>query len=327
MFKSYYCEKLEKTLHFLPDKIKFCCSCAQGPGVELTDYNCIDKDKIFEEKEKIRRLLKKGHIPKECEGCIEFKELSLKEQFSNFFNKEKSNFIVKHIIVDHFKQCDCKCVYCSQKYIYEEMGQKYELLPIIKQLYELKMIDNTQLKAEFQGGGIAALKEFEQLMTEFHNHGCNDFVILMNGIKYLPIMEKIGNNPKSHICISLDAGTKETFYKIKGIDAFEQTIQNIKTLREKSQAHIALQYIIVKDINDNLYELEKFLNIVLEIGGIEPVSLEIDYRNTLLSQEKFIIPKHYYDMFNCAEKFCKNNGIWYMLSPYTKSILQKGCNI
>ena len=327
MFKSYYCEKLEKTLHFLPDKVKFCCSCAQGPGIELTDFSHIDKDKIISEKERIRLLLENGQIPKECEGCVEYKQRSFKEQLKKFFEKEEKKYLIRHVIVDHFKQCDCNCIYCSQRYIYKEIDQKYELLPIIKQLYELKMIDETILKAEFQGGGIAALKEFDSLMTEFYKHGCCDFVILMNGIKYLPILEKIGNNPKSHICISLDAGTKETFYKIKGIDAFEQTIQNIKTLRKKSQAHIALQYIVVKEINDNLDELKKFLNIVLEIGGIEPVSIEIDYRNTLLSQEKFIIPKHYYDMFNYAEKFCIDNGIWYMLSPYTRSILQKGSNM
>ncbi len=327
MFKSYYCEKLEKTLHFLPDKIKFCCSCAQGPGVEIKDFSNISKEQIESEKKRIRKLLGKGIIPPECTGCVEYKEKSLKEYVQTLFCKKEQISLVKHIIVDHYKQCDCKCVYCSQEYLYKGVTQNYQLLPIIKQLYASKMIDEIELKAEFQGGGIAALKEFDALMREFYKHSCNDYVILMNGIKYMPILEKIGCNPKSHICISLDAGCRETFFKIKGLDVFEQTIENIKKLRSNSSAHIAFQYIIVKDLNDNIDELKKFLELAKEIGGIEPISLEIDYRNTLLSQEKFVIPEHYYEMFNTAENFCSENGIWYMISPYTRSILARGSNI
>ncbi len=190
------------------------------------------------------------------------------------------------------------------------------------------MIDLENLKAEFQGGNISLLKEFEPLMREFYAHNCDDFVILMNAIKYIPILEKIGNNGKSHICISLDAGTKETFQKIKNIDAFDRVIENIKTLRKNSQAQISLKYIIIKDVNDNMEELEKFLNIVKEIGNVNPAYLEIDYNNTLLSQGiRFNIPEHYYEMFDYAEKFCKENNINYRLFPYTKSLLDRGYSI
>lgn len=324
MFKSFYCEKLEKTLHFLPDKIKFCCSCAEGPGVKVQNFDQIDKEEILKEKKRIRTLLKKGIIPSECNGCVEYKSKSFKENLKEVFKKENKIQKISHIIVDHYKQCDCKCIYCSQEYLYKGVSQNYDLLPVIKQLYASKMIDESELKAEFQGGGIAALKEFDDLMNEFYQHGCNDYVILMNGIRYMPILEKIGCNPKSHICISLDSGCRETFHKIKGVDLFDQTIENIKTLRSKSKAHIAFQYIIVKDVNDNLDELKKFLNIAIEIGGIEPISLEIDFRNTLFSQKQFILPEHYKEMFEYTKSFCEEKNIWYMITPYTASILKKG---
>jgi len=325
--KSYYCEKLEKTLHFMPNEVKFCCSCAEGAGIKIVDFSKFNPQEIINAKNKYIEFLKKGKIPKECKGCIEYKEKSIKEQFLSLLKKPVEKKI-SHIIVDHFKQCDCNCTYCSQAQFYPDRSQNYELLPIIQKLYETKMIDLDNLKVEFQGGNISLLKEFEALMREFYAHNCDDFVILMNAIQYIPILEKFGCNAKSHICISLDAGTRETFKKIKNIDAFDKVIENIKTLRKNSQAQISLKYIIIKDVNDNKEELEQFLNILKEIGNVNPAYLEIDYNNTLLSQgTRFDVPKHYYELFDYAEKFCKDNGINYKLFPYTKSILDKGYSI
>lgn len=327
MFESYYCEKLEKTLHFLPDEVKFCCSCAEGAGIKISDFSKFNKKGITMAKKRYIKFLKNGQLPKECSGCIEYKKRSIKQRIKEFFEKPVETKI-SHIIVDHFKQCDCNCSYCSQTKFFPSKTQNYELLPIIKQLYEQKMIDLENLKVEFQGGNISELKEFEDLMNEFHAHNCDDFVILMNGIKYIPVLEKIGNNWKSHICISLDAGTRGTYKKIKNVDAFDQVIENIKKLRQHSKAQISLKYIIIKDVNDNMEELEKFLNIAREIGNIEPLHLEIDYNNTLLAKGiKFEIPKHYYEMFDKAEKYCKENNLGYRVFPYTQHLLNQGYSI
>lgn len=327
MFKSYCCEKLEKTLHFMPDKVKFCCSCAEGAGINNIDFSKFDEKDIINAKRRYIEYLKKGRLPKECKGCIEYKEKSIIEQLKSKFEKPVEKKI-SHIIIDHFKQCDCNCTYCSQTRFYPDRNQKYELLPIIQKMYEDKMIDLKNLKVEFQGGNISLLKEFDALMREFYAHDCDDFVILMNAIQYIPILEQIGCNSKSHICISLDAGTRGTFKKLKNIDAFDKVIENIKTLRKNSKAQISLKYIIIKDVNDNKEELEKFLNIVKEIGNVNPAYLEIDYNDTLLSHgTRFDVPKHYYELFDYAEKFCKDNNISYRLFPYTKNILDKGYSI
>ena len=327
MFESYYCEKLEKTLHFLPDGVKFCCSCAEGAGIKISDFSKFNKEDIIKAKKKYVEFLRKGQLPKECSGCIEYKKRSIKQRIKEFFEKPVETKI-SHIIVDHFKQCDCNCSYCSQTKFFPSRTQNYELLPIIQALYEQKMIDLENLKVEFQGGNISELKEFDQLMKEFYAHNCDDFVILMNAIKYIPILEKIGNNWKSHICISLDAGTRETFKKIKNIDAFDQVIDNIKKLKQKSSAQISLKYIIINGVNDNKEELEKFLNIAKEIGNIQPVHLEIDYNNTLLSKGiKFEVPKHYYELFKIAENYCKENDLGYKVFPYTQHILDQGYSI
>ena len=324
MKKSYFCEKLEKTLHFLPNKIQYCCSCTIGANYEIENFSQISKKDITKKREEYIELLNEGIIPKGCVGCVEYKEKEYKKQnsFQKFFNKKNK---ISHIILDHYKQCDCTCIYCSQKILYPQTMQNYDVLPIIKQLYKQNMISQKHLTVEFQGGNISCLKEFEALIEEFNKKKNIHFIFLTNGIKHLPILETLPNSENHHICISLDAGTKATFKKIKNVDAFENVIQNIKTINEKTKMSIGLKYIIIKGINDNAEELNKFLNLSKEIKNVSPIYLEIDYNNTILNGDtEFKVPAHYYELFDITENFCKENNLNYIFFPHTKRILENG---
>ena len=80
MKKSYYCEKLEKTLHFLPEEIKFCCSCAEGLGIKIKDFSKVDKKEIIKVKNKYIKQLKNGVIPSQCFGCLELNSKNFKKE-------------------------------------------------------------------------------------------------------------------------------------------------------------------------------------------------------------------------------------------------------
>lgn len=322
MKKSYRCEKLEKSLHFLPSEIKFCCSCAQGFGIKLNDSSKLNKEEIVNTKIKYIKELENGIIPKQCTGCVDYREQEKPNLFKRLFSKREIK--TSHIIVDHFKQCDCNCVYCSQKVLYPDVMQGYELIPLIKQLYESGIIGE-DLWVEFQGGNISMLKEFDTLMDEFQKNGCEKFAFLINGIKYIPYLEKLKHAEKSFVCISLDAGSRETFAKIKNVDAFEQTIQNIKTLENNTNIMIELKYIIIQGVNDNMEELKQFLDFAKSVSSLSNTILDIDYRNTLLyKQERFVVPEHYYKMFEYAENYCKESNMPFAVRDFAKSILQKG---
>ena len=65
MKKSYYCEKLEKTIHFLPDGVKYCCSCAEGAGMKIDDFSNFNEQDIIKTRENFAELLKNGKITPE----------------------------------------------------------------------------------------------------------------------------------------------------------------------------------------------------------------------------------------------------------------------
>ena len=323
MRKSYSCEKLEKTLHFLPDGVKFCCSCAEGAGLKILDFSKFNNDLVIKSRKEFVFCLKSGIIPNQCLGCVEYKEITLSEKLKSLFNSNKKE-LVSHIIIDHYKQCDCNCVYCSQKKLFPDTVQKYQILPIIKQLYELNMIDKENLKVEFQGGNVSVLNEFDDLMNIFKSQNCNNFIILSNFIKYIPQIEDL--DWRSILCVSLDSGCKETFQKIKNVDAFNDVVENLKKLRSKSQIIYHLKYILLKGINDNKEEMNKFLSLAKEIDNKATIIIEFDYNDTLMLPKgsKFEVPKHYYELFELAKEYSNTYGMTFFMLPFTKMVLDKG---
>ncbi len=329
MKKYYKCKKLETTLHFLPKEVKFCCSNTKGLGFDIkdTDFSNL-KSRIIKAKNTYINQLEKGILPQECVGCADYIELSGNKK--GFFNLkslfEKKIFKISYIIVSHFKECDCSCIYCSQKYLQDSNYKKYEILPVIKKLYKEGLIDEENLKVEFQGGNVTMLKEFDAIIDELTQHNCNKIVINMNGINYLEKLETINFDPSSLVNISLDAGTRETFKKIKNVDAFEQTVNNIRRLKNNTNIYIVLKYVIIHGVNDNIEELNKFLDIAKDLK-VNDIIIDIDFRDTMMNHEtEFIVPQHYYDMFKTANEYCQKNNMIYRVLNYTQNILDKGRN-
>ncbi len=321
MEKSYYCEKLENTLHFLPDGVKYCCSCTEGIGIKVEDFNKFDMKEVISKRDDYIKSLKNGELPKGCIGCTDYKEITMKSQILSLFKLFNKNKI-SHIIIDHFKQCDCNCTYCAQKKLFPNTTQNYELLPIIKSLYKNNYINSQQLKVEFQGGNVSVLKEFPLLMQEFKNHKVKEYVVLSNMIQYLPELETLGEN--DIVTVSVDAGSRETFQRIKNVDAFDAVIENIRKLRNNSKVQMQYKYIILHNQNDNIEEVKKFLDIAKEIGGLHIV-IDIDYNDTFMTPGvRFDVPKHYYDIIKFIDDYCKENYLGYSIRPSAQNTLDKG---
>lgn len=323
--KSYYCEKLETSLNFQPDYIKYCCSCYISPGIKTDNTQKINKELLLKERKKFVDMMEQGIIPEECGDCSYCKEKRPASRFEKLFKKNK---LVNSIFVNHFKRCDCNCIYCSQKLIYKEEVGQYQLLPLIKDLYGKKLVDKKNLNVEFQGGNVSVLKEFDELISFFAKNNCKSFTIVINGIKYLPVLEKIAQNSEILIILSLDSGTRETFKKIKQVDKFDDVLKNIKKYEIIPNVKICLKYIIINNVNDNIEELQKFLNIANEVKNLVYITFDIDFRDIIMNHgNKFTVPRHYYDMMNFAFEYGKQNNLCVGINPNSKVVFDKGWTV
>jgi hypothetical protein len=119
---------------------------------------------------------------------------------------------------------------------------------------------------------------------------------------------------------SLDAGTRETFKKIKQVDVFDRVIENAKKYIAQDAFggnFIVAKYLIVKGMNDNDKEYDAYLDLVKNLG-LKYVSLDFDFNLQADESDIRFIQK-------CYEKIIKNR----LLLTYknTNGVIPKALNM
>ncbi len=182
------------------------------------------------------------------------------------------------------------------------------------------------------GGEPVLLKEFKELLKFFikNNFKVN---ILSNGIIYEKYISKALNaNNESYMTISLDCGTRETFKKIKGVDKFNDCIKNIKHYIKDSNdsgERIMIKYIILKGLNDNKEEIDKFINICSEIG-VKCYFPAIEYCHAVKNPNKVVIDEEICNLYEYFKERVRQIDENYQIPTYDfveKMIKNRSYNI
>ena len=322
--KLYFCDELNNTLALFHEGIRTCCSGHNGPFY-FTPYQNekIIKEDFLNYKKSFFSLLTEENISKsKCQNCFFLRE---KKQTDTISDKYKM------LHISHWTHCNCGCIYCARmqnsKGIITTKKQKseyYDILPVIKQLYKQELLDKDNLEVCVQGGDISVLKEFEPMIKEFLKKGIKSFNILSNNIVYQPIIRKLLELRKANFMTSLDCGCAETYRKLKRVDKFDDCIKNIKKYAKGfDYPPICIKYIVVEHINDNIEEIDKFINLVSSLG-ITSVEFMIDNKWSLFTDlEKTPFPKHYIELYEFFKKSCKEKNINLTIWNKLESDLQK----
>lgn len=260
--KPKYCLYLNNGINFHYSGLTFCNKLWIGDMFQPYDKGYLEY--FLEKRKDVIDNMQNGIAPDNCKNCLYLKEI----ENSNENNK------IKYIEIYHWNHCNCACFYCSNrettKLKITEKKQKgvIDVLPNLKKLHKLDMLDKN-INISLVGGEPVLLKEFTGLLKFFikNNYSVS---ILSNGIlyeKYIP--KAIRSNENSYLNISLDCGSKELFKKIKGVDKFDDVIKNIKRyINESKEAknRIMLKYILLKGVNDNKEEIDKWINLCSNLG-------------------------------------------------------------
>ncbi len=90
-------------------------------------------------------------------------------------------------------------------------------------------------------------------------------VFFSNAIVFNHTIAEILDRGLSYIYVSMDAGTPETFAKIKGIDAFKQVCGNLKEYSRHGP--IELKYIVLPGINDTQADAKGFVELCKDVNA------------------------------------------------------------
>lgn len=320
--KQYFCEELNNVLSCFHDRIMSCCTGQIGP-VYYEKYRGekIDWDAFRKVKEDAFKMLNSIDIENSpCKNCFFLREKRPTDIILPTFNM---------LNISHWTHCNCGCIYCAR--MHDSKGridtksmksEYYDMIPLLKQLYKQKLLDKENLVASIQGGDISILKEFEPLVKEFLKQGIKRFYILSNNIIYQPIIKKLLDMDMVSYTTSLDCATPEVFRKLKRVDKFKNTVENLKKYaKSKYSNYITVKYIVIEHINDNIEEATKFINLMESIG-IQNIEFMIDNKYVMFTDlDKTPLPAHYGELYLHFKKLCAEKGIRLNVWSKTEHVL------
>ena len=258
--------------------VSFCCygSTYKGtkvPGIKfnesaektLNDFILL-RERLLSEAKAGSGLSKPGGVFSECQKCPDYRE-------SNWEPVNK----IRHVSFTMYPSpCNVKCIYCySCIQHHTSQNNKFDPKlhgPVYEKYFEL-------LELTRKSGLFADDAEYEVAPGEIAIHPYRDRILdfvkgqttffLTNCVKYDDrVAQNLKENPKSRIMTSLDAGTSETWRRIKGTDNFLKTIRNIESYCNKA-AHpgqVALKYIMLPGINTNAKDYEAITKLIQKLG-------------------------------------------------------------
>lgn len=308
--KYYSCKWIQSGLVFFPYKLTMCCYCGhEGGGHVMLRNNYhgqpLNWDRIFWLKRKFNEFHKKGKINTNCAGCH-----FLEEKNWGDYPQEITN-----LYISHWTNCNSKCIYCYATQHPEEFKYdvSYSILDQIKEMLE-KGILKRGGSIHFGGGEPTILNEFEDLIELFLDYKFYDLRIHTSGIKYSPVLERGIREGRLNVVVSTDAGSAETYKKIKQVDCFEKVRENIKKYAQAQvdanlqvapdremmgKFMVSSKYIIIPGINDSIKELEAWIS-ANEEAGLKTTVLDLE--ENWYKENQNNIPKYIYDLIEYAKK-------------------------
>ena len=238
-----------------------------------------------------RRFHKKGKIHKNCIDCPFLKE-------GPWHNSKRQ---IKYLYLSHWLTCNSKCIYCYTAQHPELLvtGKQYRLLPQLQDMHKKGILTN-DAEVSFGGGEPTLLDEFENIMTYLLDNYFWGIRVHTSGILYSPSIARAINEIRGYVVVSVDAGTAETYEKIKKVPCYDKVRDNIRRYALQTnflgRFLVGAKFIIIPGINDTKEEIEKWLLANKEAGLYTTV---IDIED---------IPKHILNLIKYAKKRSKQLG-------------------
>ena len=316
-----YCSNIISTLSFHQKYVGFCTTLENGPS--LTDYNdspekiindvIVNRDRYVED-------IRNDVIPEKCKDCKWRLEEPVKDD------------LIKRIDLFYWYHCNCGCFYCS--YINDTKGKFSDtvkpgnpvIYQIIEKLYKENRIDRENLLVIWGGGEIAVLEEFPKLIDLFLKQGVSSISVESSGIKYSKAVGKILKKNKGAITIAICSGTPETYKRIKRRDKYNTVVENMKKYLKdarKNKYLVVSKFIILNKFNDNIEEVEKWLQMCYSIG-IEKVEISMEFCWGEKRKKGQPVEEYNYEIFKYVEKRTRELGLILIKNPTSVKLMNAG---
>jgi|GEM_PF-1356095 len=202
--------------------------------------------------------------PTDCSGCHNLRY--------DFFPK---TLYVKNLrFLQSLKDdaCNFKCIYCSsaqtKKFMKNKTKEGFTTCDVVRAFSEIPEIValGKNFTVTFSNGEFCANKHFDEIIDILSKTKWNIELLSNLSIYREPLAELMQTGRVTKIISSIDAGTRETFKKIKGNDRFDIVVENLKKY-PMHKTNLWLKYLFLEGINDNEADVDGYYEIAKEVGA------------------------------------------------------------
>ena len=249
------CNSIHKALYLTSTDLRHCCKKFFFKGklkgdaklFKVTKKNISFEDVLIAKKNLLEKI--NNNIENICTGC---------PWLDDGFDNIEKNFQLELISIENHSLCNLKCIYCNANYYGGKEGN-YDILSLLNDLKKNNAI-SPNLTIAWGGGEPLIKRDFyntftkiNKLLTPKRNNIFTNATIFNE-----KICENI-NNYNIHLITSIDAGTKETYLKIRKKDFFNEVFINLQKYAQNNSSFIHIKYILL-DENISEKEINGFIN-------------------------------------------------------------------
>lgn len=323
MGKMYRCRYLAHGLYIHYDCFRHCHLSIHSPTERNNNYiipytgpkDKADWDKVFEIKNNLVKNMREGDIPPFCKGChwIEEFDENSQEQFLTDFD----NYI-DMIWIGHSNECNANCIYCFsfQEILEHRTIKGYDIFPLFKELLDKKIYNlekEPNAHVSFAMGEPTILKSFDDVIKLFAKYGNRHFALYTNGIKTSKMVLNVlkMENIDIRIVISLDAGSRDVFKKVKKVDKFKETCKTIKEYAKAASSArpnaLGVKYIIIPNVNDTKEEIDKWYDLCVKELGVKYLIADIEEK--WFVRQSGEVPEYVKELLRYIRSRCQQDNI------------------
>lgn len=264
-----YCRDLAEYLQFFPAVLSNCCNIGvvdaflsewflEGNSLQESMDHFLEKRSYFIEESK------QGRVPLYCKNCSFLTEKPTGDDTA----------VTRFVVSDH-AFCNADCVYCCdactipRRKTGASVEERYAaILYALERLQQEGMLDE-KCSVQFAGGEITVNPYKERIYEtirrvlgrapELQLQIFSNCFIFDQEIADLLLMGK-----NSFLQCDLDAGTSETYIKVKGFNRFHTVCANLK--RYAQHGTVQLKYIVLPGWNDSQADYEGTIRLLRELG-------------------------------------------------------------
>jgi len=164
--------------------------------------------------------------------------------------------------------CNFKCIYCFSKNSLERLKDDidgFTTYEVLKQIAEMPEFDNEDFTIQLSNGEFTCNKHCESMLDILLEKKWKVKLVSNMSVWRDKLATLMETGRVIKLLTSLDAGTPETFKKVRGVNVFDRVIANLKRYPVRN-INLILKYTFMEGINDNETDVDKFYEIVKEVG-------------------------------------------------------------